>query len=1370
MAESVLRITIDSRQALINAQAVNKELQSIDKTGDFASKSMDSLSVATRTLAGHMAGLVTVGAAVSKMDAYTQIGNKLKIVTANQEQLNRAMEDTFAIAQRSYSSWNAVNDVYSKYMSNAKNLNLTQAQVAKLTEITSKAVALSGSSAESAAGALFQYGQSLDGNILRAEEFNSLVDGAGGLLSAMATGLGITRGQLRQMMLDGKLTGEVITKALLKAGDSVEELHKKTDVTIGQSLVMLSDGITKFVGEADHASGASKVTSEAIRTLAENIEPLANGAMAIGIGLITKAILVKSIAVRSSIADSIQSRAATIAEAQAEVQLTGVAALRAKQTTALAITELNLARVEYNAATTSTARAAAIQRVTAAEIAHSIAVKNSTIESAAYTAAQNAETLATSRLASAKSLLLGLTGGWVGLAASVAGVAAGYLLMRDNGNEANKTLQNQSRYANLAANELDNLTGAQKRAAQKELSENLDDQSHKLQVVKKDFELLVESVLDLNKTNKEAYRIWAELRTGVIGVDEAYTRLNKASFVTPEQINQLTDSKKKVNDQENAVKTANEQMNLVKTTGANAKQGFSDAAEGAKQSAEEVKRLNEKLKDFNKSLIDKKFEAEFKLRLVKEHGYDESQADDLFKLYKDSLAKGFLNVQKESGQLQRELWNLDKQRNDILDARNEKEKDHTKELKEQLKVLQVNEKVKANAAKYNFGGLEGKYGLPSGMLSAIHMIESRGNANAYNKSTGATGGFQFLKGTGDQYGVKDRYNLAQSAEGAAKYLQYLLKLFNGNVEKAVRAYHAGEGNVQKGTNLGKYNNQYIKDYYGYMGGINGFSGETKEYKSLLNDQVKMLEKSQDEAEKIRKDFMSKGLQEEKEYKEQLKSIRENLALSGDEKKVFEAQLTARFEAQKKLNDLQQDYELNGYKYTEDQKLIYQRDSAKLQLDAEGKYSDEVKTLRKKAYDDQYAYEIEKSKLAKDQRLLQSKEFFMSELQLVQAKYDIEQRLLVQSNENPQEKEFKQKMLELQNQVDIDRRLKDASMGWDTVYSQMNSSSGRYQINQDRFNRMNTSQTLFDTQIADVERQEKEPGADLKKLAEVREQIWQAHNQRMIDIENQYQKDSVNLQLTQAQQLTGSFANMFRGILGESSGAYRTMYQMQQGFAITQAGMNLWLSVSDAYAKEPGTVWQKVAAGAKAALDQGTFLAMIQSITPQGFATGGHITGKGTGTSDDIPIMASNGEFMMRYAAVQKLGLPMMEYINKTGELPFQREYEALKMQFLMPSKSESIAMLKDDGLVGVSRMSNSDVERRQYESIQQRNSSSSQPIVNIYNSVSDKVEASAQWDGKELTVIIEDLKKQNRAETKAIVDDRFRKAKMQGGELYGLKR
>lgn len=65
--ESRLVITIDSRNAERNARNLGNELDSIEKKGDFASKSMDSVSVATRALAGHMAGLVTIGTAVSKM-------------------------------------------------------------------------------------------------------------------------------------------------------------------------------------------------------------------------------------------------------------------------------------------------------------------------------------------------------------------------------------------------------------------------------------------------------------------------------------------------------------------------------------------------------------------------------------------------------------------------------------------------------------------------------------------------------------------------------------------------------------------------------------------------------------------------------------------------------------------------------------------------------------------------------------------------------------------------------------------------------------------------------------------------------------------------------------------------------------------------------------------------------------------------------------------------------------------------------------------------------------------------------------------------------------------------------------------------------
>jgi hypothetical protein len=57
------------------------------------------------------------------------------------------------------------------------------------------------------------------------------------------------------------------------------------------------------------------------------------------------------------------------------------------------------------------------------------------------------------------------------------------------------------------------------------------------------------------------------------------------------------------------------------------------------------------------------------------------------------------------------------------------------------------------------------------------------------------------------------------------------------------------------------------------------------------------------------------------------------------------------------------------------------------------------------------------------------------------------------------------------------------------------------------------------------------------------------------------------------------------------------------------------------------------------------------ITAVARKTGGPIIGPGSGTSDQVPIMASNGEYMLRTAAAKKLGRQRLDYMNRTGDLP-----------------------------------------------------------------------------------------------------------------------
>ena len=164
-----------------------------------------------------------------------------------------------------------------------------------------------------------------------------------------------------------------------------------------------------------------------------------------------------------------------------------------------------------------------------------------------------------------------------------------------------------------------------------------------------------------------------------------------------------------------------------------------------------------------------------------------------------------------SSQLKLNTINTATTQSTIVDTKTAEENAKAKEAQAKAiaktnKELQVNARVQSNAQKFGFSDLENQYKLPQGLLSAINMQESRGKADALGPMTKygqAKGGFQFLDGTAKRFGLigNEVFNTGKSAEAAAKYFSILFEKF-GSWEKAISAYHAGEGNVERGTGLG----------------------------------------------------------------------------------------------------------------------------------------------------------------------------------------------------------------------------------------------------------------------------------------------------------------------------------------------------------------------------------------------------------------------------------------------------------------------------------------------------------------------------------------------------------------------------------------
>jgi tape measure domain-containing protein len=222
------------------------------------------------------AGL-SIGAAVRFADAFTRIENSLKTTGLAGDELANVQERLFQIAQKNATSWESLAGLYGKVSLVQKELGVSSVDLLNFTDNVSKALRVSGTTAEQASGALLQLSQALGSGTVRAEEFNSILEGAPAIARAAAVGLAEAGGsvaKLRQLVVDGKVSSIEFFTAFQAGAAGLDGQLKNTELTVSQAFGVLSDALTKSIGELDNATGASNDLASAIQGIAGAINAI----------------------------------------------------------------------------------------------------------------------------------------------------------------------------------------------------------------------------------------------------------------------------------------------------------------------------------------------------------------------------------------------------------------------------------------------------------------------------------------------------------------------------------------------------------------------------------------------------------------------------------------------------------------------------------------------------------------------------------------------------------------------------------------------------------------------------------------------------------------------------------------------------------------------------------------------------------------------------------------------------------------------------------------------------------------------------------------------------------------------------------------
>jgi len=253
-----------------------------DKSQQALGKLNNNLNQTKSTVFNLKNALIAIGSSVvlrqffSLSNEFQNLQNRLKLVTNSTKELTVVQNELFEISRRTRGGFSETVELYQKLALQSQNLGLKNEELLQITENVNKVIGIAGVDAIQASAGILQLSQAFASGRLQGDEFRSISENIPPLLDIFAKELGVTRGELKKLGAEGKITSEIIATSLLKETDNIGKKFEKITPTIGQSTTRLRNSFVNLIGTFNEVTGTADIVSTSIIGISDAIDKLSD--------------------------------------------------------------------------------------------------------------------------------------------------------------------------------------------------------------------------------------------------------------------------------------------------------------------------------------------------------------------------------------------------------------------------------------------------------------------------------------------------------------------------------------------------------------------------------------------------------------------------------------------------------------------------------------------------------------------------------------------------------------------------------------------------------------------------------------------------------------------------------------------------------------------------------------------------------------------------------------------------------------------------------------------------------------------------------------------------------------------------------------